>query len=76
MEKARDGNDGPSGELGYDGAIPDSGREMALYVKDMLVSLRRCAGAPYFNNLRALLLAAEREADLIAAAQTGAKRKA
>jgi hypothetical protein len=47
-----------------DGAeIPPGGRELAFYVKDMLSSLRRCAGAPYFANLRALLLLAENEAE-------------
>lgn len=50
-----------------DGAeIPPAGRELAVYMKDMLSSLRRCAGAPYFGNLRALLLAAELEAEFVA----------
>jgi hypothetical protein len=49
-----------------DAEIPPAGRELAIYMKDMLASLRRCAGAPYFGNLRALLLAAEQEAGFVA----------
>jgi len=49
-----------------DGAeIPPAGRELAVYVKDMLSSLRRCTGAPYFETLRAMLLMAEREAEYL-----------
>ncbi|HEY4274736.1 MAG TPA: hypothetical protein VGM68_04575 [Rhizomicrobium sp.] len=60
---------------GDSGKIPPGARELAFYVKDMLSSLRRCAGAPYFTNLRELLLVAEREAEQLANQCKDAERK-
>ncbi len=60
-----------------DGAeIPPAGRELAFYMKDMLSSLRRCAGAPYFETLRAMLLIAEKEAEYLGTQKkvSGARR--
>jgi hypothetical protein len=59
-----------------DAEIPPAGRALAVHVQDMLSSLRRCAGAPYFGTLRALLLAAEEEAAALARAPKDRGRRA
>jgi hypothetical protein len=81
-ESGKDGSTFPmqtitkSNRMSGDGAeIPPGGRELAVYVKDMLSSLRRCAGAPYFENLRALLLMAEEEAAQLARQRKDTERR-